>query len=101
MCHFANSGFPFSQGAATPCGVRYHKKCVVAGAPFKTRLSGNNGLQLRSSPFLPWFICKCCQVRALVDRELSQSTTDVILLMLERMRMIDTANHWRDNNTKV
>ena len=73
----------------------------MAGPPFETRLSGNNGLQYRATPFLPCFICECCQVRALLDRELSQAPRDVSLLMLERMRMIDTANHWRDGTTKV
>ena len=101
MCHFANSGFPFSQDHAVACGVRYHQHCIVAGPPFETRLSGTNGLQYRATPFLPRFICECCQVRSLLDRELPRSSRDVALLMLERMRMIDTANHWRDNTTKV
>ena len=101
VCEFANSGFPFSRGRALPCGVCYHQECVLAGPPFKTRLSGTNGLQYRATPFLPWFICECCQVRVLLQREVTKSTRDVSLLMLERMRMVDTANHWRDNTTKV
>ena len=101
VCHFANSGFPFTQGHAIPCGVRYHKNCVLAGPPFTTRLSGINGLQYQATPLLPWFVCECCQVRALLDREVSRSSRDVALLMLERMRMVDTANHWRTNTTKV
>ena len=96
VCHFANRGFPFSQGHAVPCGVRYHVKCVRAGAPFETRLPNSTGLELRSRGGLPRYICECCQVRALVDRELTAGRRDVCLLMLERMRTIDIANNWRD-----
>ena len=37
----------------------------------------------------------------MLGNEVSRSTRDVTLLMLERMRMVDTANHWRDSTTKL
>lgn len=96
VCHFADRGFPLSSSWAVPCGVRYHKTCVCAGTPFATRLAKRTGLQLRHSRFLPRFICECCQVRAMVDRELTDTSRDHALLMLERMRMIDVLNNWAD-----
>jgi hypothetical protein len=44
---------------------------------------------------IPHFICECCQIRALLDRELDSTHRDVALLMLERMRMIDVISNWR------
>ena len=41
----------------------------------------------------PNFICELCTVRAVVDRELRQGP-DTVLLRLERMRLVDTANSW-------
>ena len=98
VCAFHASGFHLSGSVATPCGVKYHRTCVQAGPPFKTRLPGLKGLVLEVPPFLVEFVCECCQLRALLDRELlSGSATDHALLMLERMRLIDVSHHWRSS----
>jgi hypothetical protein len=73
----------------------YHGKCIRAGPPFRTRLPNGRGLAYPSGVPVPHFICECCQVRALLNRELDRTHRDVALLMLERMRMIDVISNWR------
>jgi hypothetical protein len=72
----------------------YHAGCVRAGAPFRTRLTGSKGLTLPHQVPVPHFICETCQVRAELGRELHRSVSDLCLLMLERMRMIDGLSFW-------
>jgi hypothetical protein len=43
---------------------------------------------------IPAFVCECCTVRAVLRRELRPQHRDTILLMLERMRIIDMAQNW-------
>ena len=40
----------------------------------------------------PNFVCEACQVRAILQRELRSTATDIHLLRLERMRVLDTMN---------
>jgi hypothetical protein len=40
------------------------------------------------------FICEACTVRAVLGRELTWTSGDMQLLMLERMRLIDMAHAW-------
>jgi hypothetical protein len=47
------------------------------------------------------FICEACTVRAVVQRELTWRATDFVLLMLERARIIDSANHWAVGTLKT
>lgn len=63
------------------------------GPPFTTRQIGNKGLSFPEVLEWPNFVCEGCTVRAVLDRKL-HSRTDQILLILERMRMIDMAHYW-------
>lgn len=92
-CRFAHRGFAFTDGnRVIPCRTRYHLGCVKVGVPFRTRLSKNKGLELPLLKDFPGFICEACTVRAVVDRELGSGPSDYALLMLERMRLLDTIN---------
>jgi hypothetical protein len=94
-CNFLARGFPFlSHGWALPCGVGYHADCIQAGEPFRTRLSDQKGLVCPVIPHHPHFTCELCQVRAMLDRELLPIAADLQLLLLERLRIIDTASWW-------
>jgi hypothetical protein len=46
-----------------------------------------------SRDFFP-FICEACTVRAVLGRELTWTSGDIQLLMLGRMRLVDTAHAW-------
>jgi hypothetical protein len=95
-CDFRSSGFRFTDGTkARACGTAYHGKCIRAGPPFRTRLPNGKGLCFPHNVPIPHFVCECCQVRALLNRELDTTARDVALLMLERMRMIDVISNWR------
>jgi hypothetical protein len=95
-CEFRRSGFPFPDGGrhARPCGVAYHAGCVRVGEPFRTRLTNSKGLTLPHHVPMPHFVCEACQVRVELGRELHRLIPDLCLLMLERMRLIDTMSHW-------
>jgi hypothetical protein len=75
--------------------VAYHRSCIVAGEPFRTRLNDQQGLVMPYLTVEPTFICELCQVRAMLDRELQPKANDLHLLMLERMRMIDCRSGWK------
>lgn len=94
ICRFAAQGFPFSvpNSLATPCFTRYHLPCVTVGLPFKTRLKDDAGLSMPPLTDYPGFICELCTTRSVLDRELSRGPSDLALLMLERMRLIDSIN---------
>jgi len=93
-CVFAWTGFTMEGTRYLPCGTSYHLGCVTVGAPFRTRLPLQRGLQYPRVRISPAFICEACTVRAQIGRELEKSGRDLTLLMLERMRMIDQANAW-------
>ena len=68
---------------------------MSVGAPFTTRLLRGNegGLQYPTDLTGAYtFICELCTVRSVLGRELRGCTADRVLLILERMRMIDTAS---------
>ena len=48
----------------------------------------------------PLFICECCTVRGILERELG-SPGDRCLLRLERMRILDVANSWSEGTYKA
>jgi hypothetical protein len=99
VCHFQLRGFPFSDAPnslwAHPCGVRYHAGCIRVGDPFQTRLADQKGLICPTFSHSPHFICELCQVRAILRREAHGLSADIELLMLERMRIIDTYSWWQ------
>lgn len=76
-----------------PCGVGYHQACIRVGPPFTCRRRDSRGLSFPIMPSWPYFICECCTVRSVLDRELG-GTRDSDLLRLERMRILDFANSW-------
>lgn len=61
--------------------------------PFTSRRSRRQGLQCPPLQLWPNFICEACTVRAIVRREL-HAPTDVGLLCLERMRVLDMMSYW-------
>ena len=75
----------------------YHPKCIRVGPPFRSRHYGKGTLGLQYPPCatnLP-FICELCTVRAQLGREIDPLlSSDITLLLLERMRMIDAAHAW-------
>jgi hypothetical protein len=90
-CTFRQRGFD----GLEPCGTWYHSHCIRVGAPFTTRLT-RGGKRWSTAPSdltgAYTFVCELCSVRSVVGRELRGATSDRVLLILERMRMIDTAS---------
>ena len=89
-CTFASSGFDTTNGAMAPCGATYHSCCIAVGDPFTTRRNKNNGLVFPNVEFWPNFVCEVCTVQAVTQREL-KGINNHMLLVLERIRMIDMA----------
>jgi hypothetical protein len=97
VCHFATKSFELQAGKwAVPCQTRYHAQCFRLSAPFTTRLSKNGGLGFTKglASVIPLFVCECCTVRKVLQRELQRTTTDAGLLAMERMRTIDMVHNW-------
>jgi hypothetical protein len=105
VCDFQCSGFPFrdhrSEIWAVPCGVSYHADCVKAGEPFRTRLPLDKGLICPAGPKLPHFICELCQVRCMINQEIQARVKDIELLLMERMRLIDSLSWWQKSTMKT
>ena len=96
-CLFSSKGFTLHSKPFTPCKVRYHSKCIKVGHPFATRHfgKGTKGLQYPPCATSLPFICELCTTRTQLGRELDAlSPEDILLLKLERMRMIDVAHAW-------
>ena len=76
----------------------YCSRCFESDLPFRTRLANKKGLTFpKCDPGLfPNFICEACQVRSHLGRELVYQDSDVILLMLERQRQLDTMHKWAE-----
>ena len=99
-CCYFTTGFPFSKGThAVACGTAYHSTCIQAGAPFTSRTGTTSGLTFPKVTFWPNFTCELCTVRSVLNRELG-IRPDLILLCLERMRIIDIAHYWSKNTHK-
>ena len=97
QCTFFIRGFKIKSTSFQPCKVMYHARCIRVGPPFRTRHFGKGTQGMQYPPCatnLP-FICELCTTRAQIGRELDPSLlSDVTLLVLERMRMIDAAHAW-------
>ena len=94
VCIFVDKGFSIDSTPFTPCGVRYHDRCIRLGLPFTTRLPAGKGLQYPPAMAGLPFVCELCTVRANLRRELSPDPKDMALLALERMRIVDLAHFW-------
>lgn len=88
FCCFRTSGFD----GFIPCGTAYHTSCISVGAPFRSRRNNEDGLCYPPIRTWPSFICEACTVRSVTGREVTSS--DIHLLVLERIRMIDIAWTW-------
>lgn len=97
---FRSSGFFLAGDHFLPCGTVYHGHCIRVAEPFTTRLYNKNstqGLQFPTSLTGFPFICELCTVRAHLGREIdSLHVTDLRLLALERIRLIDMAHGWAE-----
>ena len=96
-CMFYDKGFISKGKSFKPCTVAYHSGCIKVGDPFDTRHygKGTRGVQYPPCVTILPFICELCTVRTHLQRELDPlNTKDTLLLMLERMRMIDSAHAW-------
>ena len=94
---FYNKGFTCKNITFQACEVIYHPQCIRVGSPFRTRHygKGTRGTQYPPSATILPFICELCTTRTHLQRELDPNCQqDALLLMLERMRMIDTAHAW-------
>ena len=88
-------GFTIDGQTFEPCMVLYHSKCIKVGQPFRTRHYGKDTRGVQYPPHATNFpfICELCSTRTQLGRELDPlNVKDTMLLMLERMRMIDTAH---------
>ena len=65
----------------------------MVGPPFHTRRKNNLGLSFPAVSDWPNFICEACTVRSVTKREITYKT-DLTLLRLERMRLIDMSWYW-------
>lgn len=92
-CHFSKKGFKVGACHMRPCGVAYHTRCIRVGIPFTSRRDDGGGLSFPESSVPPVFICESCTVRSFTRRELNRRS-DMHLLALERMRMLDIAHSW-------
>jgi hypothetical protein len=102
-CHFCDTGFVADNGIPIrPCRTRYHPGCIHLGLPFCTRLPKNRGMFcLPDLAALRHSVCEACMVRAVVNRDYSKRLIDLVLLMLERARLVDTTNHWSPGTIKT
>jgi hypothetical protein len=92
---FATTGFTLAGVSYPACNVTYHHSCVGVGTPFRSRYrDSTRGLFFPKTLVGYPFVCELCTVRANVGVPPPPSGTMNALMMLERMRMIDTAHSW-------
>ena len=85
-----------------PCHVVYHPECITAGPPFTSRhRDASQGLKFNKEFKEFPFICEYCTVRANVKRSLNPTSSDMQLLQLERMRLIDCSNAWTSGTSRA
>jgi hypothetical protein len=90
FCLFMKIGYELDGAPFSPRGNQHHPECIKVGKPFRARL-------VRAMTRFP-FICESCTVRALLGWELTWTSGDIQLLMLEWMRLIDMVQTW-DSST--
>jgi hypothetical protein len=101
QCHFAITGFMIDHRFFPPCQVRYHMGCIRAGVPFVSRHLGDFGLSFPRWKYLPIFVCELCTVRAHTFRRSNTPAQLTSVMMLERMRIIDTVHSWTESTLQV
>jgi hypothetical protein len=90
LCLFRKTGYEFEGVLFSPCGNHYHPDFMKVGKPFKTRLvRATLGLQYPPAMIRFPFICESCNVRAVLGWELTWTSSDIQLLTLKWMRLID------------
>jgi hypothetical protein len=95
FCLFRKIGYELDGASLSRCGNQYHPECIKVEKPFKTRLvRATLGLQYPPVMARFPFICESCTVRAVLGRELTWTSGDIQLLMLEWMCLIDMAHDW-------
>lgn len=90
---FGAHGFSQDTTRYRACGVAYHPSCIQVGEPFQTRRDDGRGLTFPKVSGPLAFICEACTVRSVLGRELTEPS-DVQLMALERMRLLDLAHSW-------
>jgi hypothetical protein len=99
FCLFREIVYELDGTFLTPCENQYQPECIKVGKTFKKRLvRATLGLQYPPEMTRFPFICEACTVRAVLGRELTWTSGDMQLLMLERMRLIYMAHAW-DSST--
>jgi hypothetical protein len=99
FCLFRKIGYELDGAYFSPCGNQYHPECIQVEKTFKTRLVRDTlGLQYPPAMTHFPFICEACTFRAVLRREVTWTSGDIQLVMLERMRLIDMAHAW-DSST--
>ena len=105
VCTFAEQGFRFESGRkCLPCGTWYHPECLEVGPPFESRHPSGKGLcfpRTAEASMFPNYTCEACQVRAILGRELRHTSSDGVLLMLERMRMLDSMHRLAEGSQET
>jgi hypothetical protein len=95
FCLFRKVGYELDGTLFTPCESQYHPECVNVGKHFKTRLvRATLGLQYPPNNDSFSFHLRSCTVRAVLGWELTWTSVDIKLLMLECMRLVDMAHAW-------
>jgi hypothetical protein len=95
FCLFRKIGYELDGTYFSPCGNQYHPECIKVVKPFKTILvRATLGLQYPPVMTRFPFIFEACTVRVVLGRELTWTSGDIQLLMLERMHVIDMAHAW-------
>ena len=85
-----------------PCRIVCHPECIKVGAPFTScHRHASQGLSFNKKFKRFPFICEYCTVRANVKRNLNPTTSDMQLLQLERMRLIDCSNVWTGETSRA
>jgi hypothetical protein len=96
--HFHYSGFVVDDQTYLPCCTRYHPGCIKAGLPFTTLLPNNGGLSIPNAiKEWPFFICEVCTIRAVLQKELRSTPHEQALLILERVRTLNTLHYWANS----